>query len=420
MTKEELNSILTFAKNAKVSEISAAKIFGFNCKAGLSYFKKKYGIKIENIKHNFSKDDIINVLNYASNNRISEQEAAKEILGINSISQYKKKYSIVTEKTSANQTGKKIRKYDVNDNFFETPNIVNCYYAGFIAADGCICGNMLRMCVSEKDKEWLENFKKDIESDSPIKVSTQKGLFNMCSISITSKKMCDDLNKNFSITPRKSLTLSPPNLKDEELIYAFICGYIDGDGSIFLSDSRTKNPEKSNKILHISILGTEKMCEWIKGVFSSITGGKGSLKRKPKTKIYRLDFCNKSAREIVKRTYILNIPKLSRKWTSDVIKHSVHFKKKHFDLNKHVNVFDLYGNFVSGFNSQKDAAKFVGTSPDMVSKCCIGGNKCQTNGFMFSVNDEMKKYCPPPKSTRWVKIKETLVKTGKIKDQNDF
>ena len=41
MTKEELNNILTFAKNAKVSEISAAKIFGFNCKAGLSYFKKK-------------------------------------------------------------------------------------------------------------------------------------------------------------------------------------------------------------------------------------------------------------------------------------------------------------------------------------------------------------------------------------------
>ena len=33
------------------------------------------------------------------------------------------------------------RKYSVNDSFFSEPNEVNSYYAGFIAADGCIKSN---------------------------------------------------------------------------------------------------------------------------------------------------------------------------------------------------------------------------------------------------------------------------------------
>lgn len=31
-----------------------------------------------------------------------------------------------------------LKKYSYNDNYFRTPNLENSYWAGFIAADGCV------------------------------------------------------------------------------------------------------------------------------------------------------------------------------------------------------------------------------------------------------------------------------------------
>ena len=72
--------------------------------------------------------------------------------------------TLIMDKTEQNTISfKQRRKYNVNDCFFETPNIVNCYYAGFIAADGCIRkykGKFvetysLSFGLSIKDKDFL-------------------------------------------------------------------------------------------------------------------------------------------------------------------------------------------------------------------------------------------------------------------------
>lgn len=145
-----------------------------------------------------------------------------------------------TKENLINPTGYKQRTYNVDDFFFNIPNELNSYYAGFIAADGCICSRnrdkrTLKIGLSSKDSKWLKTFKEKIKSESPIKNRIQKKIYEITEISITSKQIVDDLKSNFNVVPRKSLILEPPFIKEQNLKYAFICGYIDGDDTIFLS-----------------------------------------------------------------------------------------------------------------------------------------------------------------------------------------
>lgn len=64
-----------------------------------------------------------------------------------------------------------LRKYSINKEYFKYINEENCYWAGFIAADGNISRDMRKLSIklSIKDKELLENFIKDIEYTNEIK-----------------------------------------------------------------------------------------------------------------------------------------------------------------------------------------------------------------------------------------------------------
>ena len=84
-----------------------------------------------------------------------------------------------TKENLINPTGYKQRTYNVDDFFFNIPNELNSYYAGFIAADGCICSRnrdkrTLKIGLSSKDSKWLKTFKEKIKSESPIKNRIQK------------------------------------------------------------------------------------------------------------------------------------------------------------------------------------------------------------------------------------------------------
>jgi hypothetical protein len=119
-----------------------------------------------------------------------------------------------------------------DENFFSVPNILNSYWAGFIAADGCIRGyhdHYLSLGLSKKDISHLEKFKRDLRLSNKITIYDKH---NSCITGLSSNKICDDLKNNFNITPRKSKTLKPPNIKNKTNILSFIAGYIDGDGSV--------------------------------------------------------------------------------------------------------------------------------------------------------------------------------------------
>lgn len=330
------------------------------------------------MRNGLSKDDVLTIIDYACKNNVSESVACCELgfTKFTNMSRYKKKYCIEI-KNAQNSTGYKKRKYDVNDCFFSKPNVINSYYAGFIAADGYICGRKseqrtLKIELSTKDKEWLYKFKENVNSESPIKERVQKNKFSFCGITITSKQIIDDLKTNFNITNKKSLILTPPNINDEMLRYAYILGYIDGDGSLFIS---------SRKELILSILGTKEICEWVKFVFSNITNNCGSIKQKPNTKIYRLDYSSRAAREIVKKLSKIDVPKLNRKMTNEIIEYSKSYTKRHNHTFKKVFVY-RNGNLIKKCDSLKEASNFTGVSYSIVSRILHKKVK-QSNGFTF-------------------------------------
>lgn len=135
-------------------------------------------------------------------------------------------------------------KKAINDNFFDTIDTPSkAYWLGFFYADGYISDtrNTIDLCLKESDKEHLNKFKNELNSNHKISIksSTLKGeKFNSYRISIRSKKLNEDLKKHGCINS-KSLICTFPDI-DDNLLTHFIRGYFDGDGCIYF-DKRSKN-----------------------------------------------------------------------------------------------------------------------------------------------------------------------------------
>ena len=342
------------------------------------------------------KEKIEEVLNYSAEHHVSEKEACK-VLGVNynSLYGFKKKFGIIPhQRGKAPFTSRGKVLYGVNDTFFETPNLLNCYYAGFFAADGNIAKDK-RHCtitLSSKDRCWLENFKQDIEFEGPIRDFIMNGKYPSSSIVINSEKIAHDLEVNFNITPAKSLTLIPPNISDESLIDAFICGYIDGDGSIGLSSNNEKQES-----LKISILGTFEMMLWIKQRVNVVVGKEfGSIfhKKTHSGKMFTLSFGDKNGRTLFLSYYDIKVPKLERKWRNEYYEYCINYKKRlPICRRKGVNVFNLEGKLIKHCETLLEAEEFTGVNNANISKLCkINDNKHSSKGFMFSRENEIKPY----------------------------
>ena len=355
----------------------------------------------------YTKEFIETILKYSSDNQVSEKKAAEHFkLSYKTLPYYKRKYGIEMNPIGNGKfTYRYERQHNVNDNFFEIPNIMNCYWAGFIAADGCIHKRSkqckLSIGLSSKDKQHLETFKNNINFSGPILESSiirNDKIFYSSTINITSQKISDDLYKNFNITPKKSLTLLPPNITDERLIDAFICGYIDGDGSISLYKNHIRNIQDS---LSISMLGTYEMITWIKNRFTNILGKEcGCISKKNKDNdknTYSYTVGNsKNVREIFKHFYHIDVPKLERKWKPEIYEYCINYKKKEpICKRKGVNVFDLDGNFIKHFDRLSEASEYTGVSIGRISDMCkMNDSEHMAKGYMFSRDETMKKYEP--------------------------
>lgn len=140
------------------------------------------------------------------------------------------------------------RKYHHDVNFFKTPNLINCYIAGFLAADGCVRQSKkgywtLRLELSVLDVDHLNWIKNTIGHDGPIthytkkenSMVTKKSPMVFFSISV-SEDYVKDLAA-FGIVPRKSHRLTPPSFTDFSLKFAYLLGLLDGDGCIHLSNT---------------------------------------------------------------------------------------------------------------------------------------------------------------------------------------
>jgi len=199
-----------------------------------------------------------------------------------------------------------VKKYFVNENCFSEVDIVSCYWAGFITADGSVSGKGgFSMSLSRKDHSHLESFAKFVELSCPVRIFENKDGYLYSSVSFSSKEVCFDLEQKYNIIPNKTFLCAFPPITNRDFIDAFIVGYIDGDGCLYSN-------KKTNSI-DLSIVGTKVFLEWIIKRFEEILNEKIGHLRKTKS-VYTF-YCNKrKAFLLLEHLNKIEVPKLNRKW----------------------------------------------------------------------------------------------------------
>lgn len=202
------------------------------------------------------------------------------------------------------------RKYEVNDDFFANiDSLACCYWAGFIAADGCVGSpkkNCLRLKIKDTDLDHLKTFQYSIGYNGKLHFSHKNENTYAC-INIHSKKIVEDLAR-FNITKRKTLTLEPPPLDGEQAL-AFLIGYIDGDGCISIEKLKNEHAR-----LRLSIIGTHNMIRWAKAIFDDIVPFSTNANPRKVGKVFQYSIASKKALHVLSELQKINVPKLGRKW----------------------------------------------------------------------------------------------------------
>lgn len=214
LTEEQKQKIIDLYENYNFTIKQIGKELNI-CRVHISLFLNEKGlVKNFHLTENEKKDIINLILNGEKVNDIS--------------SRYNVHFSIIYKILNSNNIKYKhgSRKYKLNENIFSTYNPESCYWAGFIAADGTIYENMVKITLHNIDMDHIQKFINFVEADYNIKVEG-----NYSTVCIYSKQIVEDLYINFNLFPCKSLTISMPNIP-KDMLRHYIRGYFDGDGSL--------------------------------------------------------------------------------------------------------------------------------------------------------------------------------------------
>lgn len=156
--------------------------------------------------------------------------------------------------------GKKLRKYPINEKFFEFIDTKDkAYVLGILLADGHRCKNVkqIRLKIQEQDREILDKIKLVLDYDKPLNFEKRSNPNhqNTYSLIICNSNICDDLEK-YGIVKNKTFDITIPNINDEYFIDLFR-GYFDGDGWITIHNKKYILPE-------LGIIGEYNFISFIK------------------------------------------------------------------------------------------------------------------------------------------------------------
>lgn len=227
------NEQIEFIKN-NVGTLTNQEIANkLNCsKSTVSNWRKKLNLSFSDL-HDFSNYNQYIIDNY---NKKTSKKLAEEI-GCS-------KQYVAKIWSKNNLKGKTNRQYYTNFNYFNKIDTANkAYILGLIASDGCIYKRknhegLWQITLQLQDKEVLEEIKKEINAENPIKYNN-----NTATLTIVSQQMYDDLNK-LGIVPKKTYNMNLQELITNIPKYFrkdFIHGYFDGDGSITVRDIPSKS-----------------------------------------------------------------------------------------------------------------------------------------------------------------------------------
>lgn len=208
------------------------------------------------------------------------------------------------------------RKYTFDKNVWKKLTPESCYWAGFVAADGCLRHSSknsynLKVSLHKKDAKHLEKLIQFCGYNGPL--YNDGG--NMRSLVVyANTSWHKDLEKNFNITPKKTFTLAPPKFESEYLKLCFILGFLDGDGCVY------KN-KKRGDVSVSCVGGSEVFIKWIHEELCKLSSKKGKRRTKPpKIKIDTRNgafvscISGAKAEFIIKNFSKFDVPKLKRKW----------------------------------------------------------------------------------------------------------
>lgn len=158
--------------------------------------------------------------------------------------------------------------YTLNETYFDVINSNNkAYLLGWLWSDGHnSMRNQIIISLQESDKNILDIFNKELESNRPIKYIDRSkdkdyNRKNQYRLTIVNKHMSDSLRK-LGMTHDKGLTAKFPKNISKEFYSSFIKGYFEGDG--FLS----KNPKECR----MNFTGTIWVCEKIQDILFNEIG----------------------------------------------------------------------------------------------------------------------------------------------------
>ncbi len=214
------------------------------------------------------------------------------------------------------------RIYSHNENFFNSPDLLNSYWAGMIAADGNVqwLGNCATIRIEICDIDHLEKFKSHVNFNGKIFITTREKRPNSmptARLAINCRKWAKDLETNFNIIERKTKRLIPPNLNNDLLYFSFLLGYIDGDGTIHLANRQGKQE------LMIGITScSQSILLYFKDLvtkyfqFYKLRQKHQSLHKVTNKNAYSISFAGMQALMFFDFFKDFPVPKLQRKWNN--------------------------------------------------------------------------------------------------------
>lgn len=208
---------------------------------------------------------------------------------------------------------KKTSGIKVNNFYFNKYSKESCYWAGFILADGYIRTKnrfTLEIKLQKQDVNHLKKFKENINYEGRI-IERE----NYYSITISSPQIINDLNKNFEIYNKKSLTCYISNKIPKKYLKDYIRGYFDGDGCITYC-----------RIDTINFFGTKRTVDYIRNYFYNVINLRLRSKDMPNIissgNIFVINYSGKSAFKCLKHLYHNSTTYLDRKYRKycDILK----------------------------------------------------------------------------------------------------
>ena len=195
-----------------------------------------------------------------------------------------------------------------NENVFDTiDSEEKAYWLGFLYADGFVCTNTyaIGFSLNLNDKETVLAFTKFVGFKGGCNISeshkfgSKEKCGYMCSTVITNRHLWKSL-VNKGVVPHKSLILKFPNeewFTNKQLIYHFLRGYCDGDGTLGVYRHSKTNPNMEESLMFV---GTKPFLEGVQKYL-----GKGYLMQKPNCneKTYRLSYSTQKANNAAKLMY---------------------------------------------------------------------------------------------------------------------